>query len=106
MLHIRLPSDRQRDGEGVEGEDVEHAEHPVLVEQRETQEHEAAGEEVGDIESESGHHRLCETNRRRVPSRPSMSAAPRNSGTRKTRILAMVVSNSARRTAPTASLAT
>ena len=35
------------------------------------------------------HHRLRETNSSSVPSRPSISAAPRNSGTRNTRILAI-----------------
>ena len=42
-----------------------------------------------DVEGDAVHHRLRETNSRRVASRPSISAAPRNSGTRNTRILAI-----------------
>ena len=39
------------------------------------------------------HHMPLETNSSSVPSRPSISAAPRKSGTRNTRILAIDVSN-------------
>ena len=66
----------------------------------------AAGKQMSDIEGEAVHQRLRETNSKSVPSRASMSAAPRKSGTRKTRILAMAVSNTARRMPQTASLPT
>src|SRR5262249_10990910 len=59
-----------------------------------------------DIEIEAVHQKLPDTKRSSVASNPSIRAAPRNSGTRNTRILAIEVSNKANSTPPTASLAT
>src|SRR5690606_15682163 len=71
----------------------------------EAEQHESAREEVRDVELQSAHQNILDTNRSSVPSRPSMSAAPRNSGTRKTRILAIAVSKSASSTPATVSFA-
>src|SRR5690606_12764325 len=106
VLDERLPGDRERQDERVQGVDVEQAEHAVLVEQHEADQDQAAGEQVRDVEVERVHQRLRDTNSRSVASRPSIRAAPRNSGTRNTRILAIEVSNTASRKPPTASLAT
>ena len=88
----------------MQGEDVEQREHAVLVEQHEAHQHHAAGEHVGDVEWRLVHQKLRDTNSSSVPSKPSIRAAPRNSGTRKTRILAIDVSNRTSRKPPTASL--
>src|SRR5438067_689587 len=80
--------------------------HAILIEQHETYQHQAAGEQMRDIEGEPVHQPPRETKRSRAARRPSMSAAPRNSETRKTRILAMTVSNTASTNPPTASLST
>src|SRR6516225_3733739 len=107
-LDVRLPGDRQRQHDGVQGEDVEKRVHAVLVEEKEADQHQAAGKQVGNVEGERAqHHRtLRVTKRRRTARMPSISPAPRKSGTRKTRILAMVVSKKPRRPPPTASLTT
>ena len=106
VLDVGLPRDRERDHQRMQREDVEQAEHAVLVQQHEAHQHQAAGEQVGDVEGEAVHHTLRETNRSSVASRPSISAAPRKSETRNTRILAIAVSNTASRKPPTASLTT
>ena len=50
----------------------------------------AAGEQMRDVEGEAVHHqKLRDTKSSSVASRPSINAAPRNSGTRNTRILAI-----------------
>jgi hypothetical protein len=49
--------------------------------------------------------KLRDTNSNSVPSRPSMKATPRKSGTRKTRIPAIEVSKKTSRKPPTSSLA-
>src|SRR5680860_972033 len=103
-LDQRLPGDGERQHEGVQGEHVKQAIHAVLVKQHETDQHHAPGQHMCDIKSEILHHRLRVTNMSRVASRASMRAAPRNSGTRKTRILAIAVSKSASRKPPAASL--
>src|SRR5256885_2650957 len=99
-----LPGDRARERKGVERERVEEGEHAVLVQQQEAQENHGARQQMGDIAVERTHRETFETNSRIVPSSPSMSAMPRNSGTRNTRILAMAVSNSTSRNASRASL--
>src|SRR5258708_22837400 len=76
----------------------------ILVQHHEADKDKTAGERVRDVEREAVHQRLLDTKRRSVPSRPSMSAAPRNWGTRKTLIFAVAVSNIARRNPATASL--
>src|SRR5207244_2048845 len=106
VLYVGLPRDRQRQHEGMQCEDIEQCVEPVLIELHEANQHQRAGQHMGDVEADVAHHRLRETNSRRVASRPSIRAAPRNSGTRKTRILAIDVSNSASRKPPIASLAT
>src|SRR5439155_119130 len=93
-LQVGLPADRERQHAGVEREEIEQREHAVLIEEEEAHEQHRACEEVGDVAVERGQCGALETNSRMVPRRPSMSATPRNSGTRKTRILAMAVSKS------------
>ena len=80
VLDVRLPRHRHRDHEGVQGERIEQAEHAILVEQHEADEHQAAGEQMRDIQSEAIHHTPRETKRSNGASRASMSAAPRKSG--------------------------
>src|SRR5947208_1571595 len=106
VLNVRLPRHRQRYHKRVQGEDVEQTEHAILIKQHEAHQHQAAGEQMRDVECEAIHHAPRETKRRSAARRPSMSAAPRNSDTRKTRILAMTVSNTASRKPPTASFIT
>ena len=90
---------------GLQREDVQQGEHPVLVEQHEADHDHATGEKVGDVEGEAGdHHTPRDTNKSRVARKPSISAAPRKSPTRNTRILAIVTSNAANATASRASL--
>ncbi len=86
------------------GIDVEQRVQPILIKFEEADQHQRAGEQMGDIEINPAHQKLPDTKRKSVASRPSISAAPRNSGTRNTRILAIDVSNSASRKPPTASL--
>ena len=93
VLHIGLPGDRQRKHDGLQREDVEQRIKTVLIEQHEADQHQAAGEKMRDVEGETLHFRVLETNSSSAPRKPSISAAPTKSGTRKTRILAMLVSN-------------
>ena len=104
VLDVGLPGDRRREHDGVQREHVEQPEHAVLVEQHEAHQHQAAGQHVRDVERRPAHQKLRDTNSSSVPSRPSMSAMPRKSGTRNTRILAIEVSNSTSRKPPTTSL--
>src|SRR5947209_19870545 len=93
-LDVSLPGDGDRHDERVHGEGVDEPGEPVLVEEHEAREHQRAGAEVGDVEGEAVHQPICEeTKRSSVASSPSISAAPRKSLTRKTRILAISVSN-------------
>ena len=50
VLDVRLPRHRHGDDEGVQGEDIEQAEHAVLVEQHEAHQHQAAGEHMRNVE--------------------------------------------------------
>ena len=61
VLDMRLPGDRGGEHDGLQREDVEQAEHAVLVEQHEADQHHEAGEHVSDIEDESVHQKLRET---------------------------------------------
>src|SRR6266568_1066871 len=103
-LDGRLPRHRYRNHKGMQGKDVDQAEHAVLVKQHEAHQHEAAGEQVREIQCEAIHHTPRETKRSNAASRPSMRAAPRKSDTRKTRILAVTVSKTANRKPPAISL--
>ena len=103
-LDIGLPGDRQRQNDRLQREHVEKRIKAVLIEQDEADEHEAAGEQMGKVEGETFHQRLAETKRSNTARKPSMRATPTKSGTRKTRILAMVVSNRASNNPATASL--
>src|SRR5690242_1159190 len=87
--------------------DVQQRVQPILVELHEAYQHQRAGKEMGDIKCQGAAHaqRLPDTNSSNVASRPSIRAAPRKAGTRKTRIFAMAVSNIASSIAPTANLA-
>src|SRR5690606_16848946 len=104
ILNMGLPRDGERQHDRVQRKNIEQAEHAVLVEQQEADQHQAASQKVGDIECERLHQKLRETNSSKVPRNPSISAVPRNSGTRNTRILAIEVSKKASRKPPTASL--
>ena len=104
VLHVGLPGDRERKHDGLQREDVEQRIEAVLIEQHEADQHQAAGEKMRDVEGKTLHFRVLETNRRSAPRNPSISAAPTKSGTRKTRILAMLVSNTPSATPATASL--
>ena len=53
VLDVGLPRHRHRDDERMQREDVEQAEHAVLIEQHEAHQHQAAGEHVRDIEGEA-----------------------------------------------------
>src|SRR5437763_17193740 len=88
----------------MQGEDIEQRVEAVLVKLQEAHQHQRAGEQMGDVEGQTAHHRLRDTNRSSVAKSPSISAAPRNSGTRNTRIFAIDVSNKASRNPPAASL--
>ena len=105
VLHVGLPGDRQRQHDRLQREDVEQRIEAVLIEQHEADQHQAAGEKMRDVEGEALHFRVLETNSSSAPRKPSISAAPTKSGTRKTRILAMLVSNTPSATPATASLA-
>ena len=50
ILHIGLPGDGERQHDRLQGEDVEQRVQAVLVEQQEAHQHEAAGEEMRDVE--------------------------------------------------------
>ena len=57
-----------------------------------------------DVEGEARHFSVRETNSSSAPRKPSISAAPTKSGTRNTRILAMLVSNTPSATPATSEL--
>src|SRR5271165_426260 len=105
VLHIGLPGDRERQHDGLKREDVEQRIEAVLIKQHEADQHQAAGQEMRHIEGKARHFRVLDTKRSSAPRKPSISAAPTKSGTRKTLILAMLVSNTPSATAATASLA-
>src|SRR5258706_4251739 len=106
VLDVGLPGDGKCEHHGVECKDVEQRIKSVLVQHHEADQDEAAGQRMRDVEGEAVHlhQKLLDTNRRSVPSKPSMSAAPRNCGMRNTLILAVAVSNSARKKPAAASL--
>ena len=106
VLDIGLPGDGKGEHQRVECEDVEQGIEPVLIKHHETDQDQSAGQGMGDVEGEAVHlhQKLLDTNSSSVPSNPSISAAPRNCGTRNTRIFAVAVSNSARKKPATASL--
>src|SRR5207302_7925111 len=106
VLDIGLPGHGKRENQGMERKHVEQRIKPVLVQHHEADQDERACERMRDVEGEAVHlhQKLLDTNSSSVPSRPSISAAPRNCGTRKTRIFAVAVSNSASEKPATASL--
>src|SRR5205085_11247588 len=106
LLDVRLPRDRERDDQRMQGEDVDEPRHAVLVEEHEAHQHEAAGEEVGNVEGDLVHQATRDTTSRSAARKPSIKAAPRKSETRNTRIFAMAVSNTASRKPAAASLRT
>jgi len=106
LLNVGLPRHGERDDERMQREDIDEGKDAVLVQQHEADEHEAAGEEVGDVQFQMAHYTLRETNRSNAASKPSIRATPRKSETRNTRILAVTVSKTASRKPPTASLST
>jgi len=46
ILHIGLPAHRKREHSRVQGKGIEHRVQPILVNQHQADEHQAAGEEV------------------------------------------------------------
>ena len=106
ILDESLPGDRGRQHAGVQRVDVEQREQSVLIEFKEADQDQGAGEQMGDVEIKPAHQKLPETNSSSVARRPSIRATPRNSGTRNTRILAIEVSNRTRKKPPTASFPT
>src|SRR5260221_3392789 len=108
VLHEGLPGDGKREHQGMKRKNVEQRIKPVLVQHHEADQDEPARERMRDVEGEAVHlhQKLLDTNSSSVPSKPSISAAPRNWGTRKTLIFAVAVSNSARKKPATASLTT
>ena len=108
VLDEGLPGDGKREDQGVQCKDVEQRIEPILVQHHEADQDETACQRMRDVKGEAVHlhQKLFDTKSRRVPRRPSMSAAPRNCGTRKTRIFAVAVSNSASEKPATASLTT
>ena len=105
ILDVGLPGHRERQHEGMQRVCVEQRIEPILIELEEAHQHQRTRKQVGDVETQPAHHRPRDTNRKSVASSPSISAAPRNSGTRNTRILAIEVSNSTSKRPPIASLA-
>ena len=100
VLQIRLPGNRERQHAGLQGEHVEQREHAVLIEQQEAHQHHGAREQMRDVGIEgSSSTAASTTNSRIAPSRPSIRATPRNSGTRNTRIFAIAVSEAPARSA-------
>ena len=61
VLHVGLPGDRQGKHDGLQREDVEKRVKTVLVEQHEADQHQSAGEQMGDVEGETLHFRVLET---------------------------------------------
>src|SRR6516165_10909274 len=105
ILNQRLPGDRRRQHHGMERVNIKKRIEPVLIKFEQTHQDQRSSKQMRDIEVDAVHQKLPDTKRSSVANNPSISAAPRNSGTRNTRILAIEVSNSAISTPPTASLA-
>ena len=72
VLHIGLPGDRERQHDRLQGEHVEQRVKAVLVEQQEADQHQAAGEQMRDVEGEALHFRVLETNSSSAPRKPSI----------------------------------
>ena len=104
ILDQSLPGDRGRQHQGMQRIDVEQRIHAVLIELEKADQHQRAGEQMRDVEIDPAHQKLPDTKRSSVANSPSISAAPKYSGTRNTRILAIEVSNSASKKPQTASL--
>src|SRR5208337_1992682 len=102
-LQMGLPADGERKHERMQCEHVEQCEHTILIQQQETHQHQRAREQMRNIAVERCHPHTLDTNSIIVPRSPNMSATPRKSGTRNTRILAMAVSNRTSRNANTVS---
>ena len=108
ILDVGLPGHGKREYQGMEREHVEQRIKPILVQHHEADQDQRACERMRDVKGEAVHlhQKLLDTNSNSVPSKPNISAAPRNCGTRKTRIFAVAVSNSASEKPATASLTT
>src|SRR5581483_10863229 len=104
VLNEGLPGDGGGQHQRMQGIDVQKRVKPVLVKLHETDQHQGPGQQMRDVERDAAHQKLPDTKRSSVASRPSISAAPRNSGTRNTRILAIEVSNTASKAPSTATL--
>ena len=95
VLDVGLPGDRSGQHQRVQRKDVEQRVEPVLIKLRKLTSTSAPASRWAMSKSIRLIRSSRDTKRSSVPSRPSISAAPRNSGTRNTRILAIDVSNSA-----------
>src|SRR5258708_13672039 len=102
ILHVGLPGGGQRQRQRLQGEGVDDAGEAALVDQHEAAQQHERPHEVRHVIGEVAwrrHQNTSETKRKMTASSARMRAAPRNSPTRKTRILAMLVSNTASRSA-------
>jgi len=89
----------------MHGIDIEERVEAILVEQRKVSPTPGRRREDARHRNKDGPSKEpADTKRSSAPRSPSIKAAPRNSGTRKTRILAMAVSNIASSTPPTGKL--
>jgi hypothetical protein len=103
--YVSLPGHGESQHHRLQCEDVQQRIKAVLIKQHEADQHQTARQEMGDVEGEALHFRVLVTNNSNAPRKPSIRAAPTKSGARKTRILAMLVSNTPSATPATASLA-
>ena len=76
VLNPRLPRDRERQHRRLKREDVEQRVKPVLVKQHQADEDDAAGEQMGNVESEL-RHPTCPAKRSAAVSRGNRASAPR-----------------------------
>src|SRR5260370_12008702 len=98
VLDKGLTGDRKGKHQRMQRKHIEQRIKPVLVQHHEADQHQPAGQRMRDVEGEAVqlHQKLLDTNSNSVPSSPSISAPPRNCGTRKTRIFALAASNTSR----------
>jgi hypothetical protein len=75
VLHECLPGDRGGKHKGVRSVDVEQRVETVLIELEETDQHQCAGKQMGDVKVDPAHQKLPDTKRSNVASNPSIKAA-------------------------------
>ena len=80
VLDMRLPGDRGGQDQRMQRQHVDERVEPVLVQHGETDQHQPAGQHMGNVEIEAVRHMPPDTNSSSTPSRLSISAAPRKFG--------------------------